>query len=235
MRLHRPSPARRPALDQLGEALDLPVARVDEVEGAPVEVGADHDRRDLQPHGAAREWERERRRLPGAEPGARADLDAAGAEINRRRVPFRPVALVHSQRQRDRGARGAASLGRWPGAGRRPPARAEAPEHLFQALERHGLAEEVERPEREALLSLALRHPSRDHHDRHAQLADRLEPEEVEPAHPGQVDVEEDDVGGLGQQHVERGLGRVHDARLVADLREELLEDLAEVLVILDD
>ena len=58
---------------------------------------------------------------------------------------------------------------------------------------------------------------------------------EVEPAHPGQAHVEEDRVGTLHAQGVERRLGRVRDQGLVPDLVEKLPEDLADRLIVVDN
>jgi hypothetical protein len=58
---------------------------------------------------------------------------------------------------------------------------------------------------------------------------------EVEPAHAGQAHVEEHRVGALSAQGVERRLGRVRDDGLVPDLVEELPEDLADRLIVVDN
>src|SRR5206468_1210121 len=75
----------------------------------------------------------------------------------------------------------------------------------------------------------------RDHENRHVQVANRGVLEEVEAAHSRQAHVQEDRVGPLGAERVERGLRVVRDDRFVADLLEELSEDLADRLIVVDD
>src|SRR2546423_1102746 len=89
------------------------------------------------------------------------------------------------------------------------------------------------RPER--FLDLGFRHVAGDHEDRDVQLAHRLELKKVEPAHPGETDVEQDDVGPLAPEQVERRLGRVHNPRLVAESDKELPQQVANDWIILDD
>src|SRR5438477_511006 len=96
-----------------------------------------------------------------------------------------------------------------------------------QALEGDRLSHDVEAAEPQALLRLALVHPAGDHQSRDAQLANDREIQEIEPAHPGQADVEQDRVRTLRSERVERRFGGVHDEWLVADLAQKLLEDAA--------
>ena len=155
------------------------------------------------------------------------DLDPGRAEIRRRRLPFGSAPLAGPDRERDGRAWRAASLARLrPWASSRG-ARLEAREHLGQAPERDRLSHEVEGAEPQALLRLALVHPAGDHQGRDAQLANDRETQEIEPAHPGQADVEQDRVRTLRPERLERRFGAVHDEWLVADLAQKLLEDAA--------
>jgi len=113
--------------------------------------------------------------------------------------------------------------------------RAEAREQLLETPEGQGLADEVEGAQPERFLGLGFRHVAGDDEDRGAQLAHRRELKEVEPAHPGETDVEQDDVGPLAPEQVERRLGRVHDPRLVAESDKELLQQVTDDWIVLDN
>src|SRR5262249_34263568 len=106
---------------------------------------------------------------------------------------------------------------------------------LVQPVELDGLANEIGRAELEALAGLALVDDPRDGDDRDTERAHRAKLEEVEPAHARQLDVEEDRVEALGPQAGEGGFRRVNDQRMVAELDEELAEDIAEVDLVLDN
>jgi hypothetical protein len=108
-------------------------------------------------------------------------------------------------------------------------------QELVQALERNRLTDEVERAQAQAFARLSLGGDARDGHDRQAGLADGTQLQEIESAHAGQVDVEQDGVRKLALQRAQRRLGAAHDHRLVPYLCEEVAEDLAESVFILDD
>ena len=225
------------ALDDLPQASELLVAGAREIERVAVQVGADEDRHDFHAARAVRERDGEPGGRPGLDHATRTHLDAGGAQIDRGRVPFRTGGLAHPDRKRDGSARGAAPRAvrlqrRAPPRRRR---RAEAREQLLETPEGQGLADEVEGAQPERFLGLSFRHVAGDDEDRRAQLAHCLELKEVEPAHPGETDVEQDDVGPLAPEQVERRLGRVHDPRLVAESDKELLQQVTNDRIVLDD
>ena len=108
-------------------------------------------------------------------------------------------------------------------------------QHLVEPLEGDGLADEVERAEPQALAGLAFGGDPGDGDDGQRGLADRTELQEVETAHAGQVDVEDDRVGALALQGAEGGLRGLHHDRIVPHLREEVPEHFPERSFILDD
>src|SRR4029450_547367 len=108
-------------------------------------------------------------------------------------------------------------------------------QQLVEALERHRLADEVERAQAQAFAGLGLGGDTRDGHDGQTGLADWTQLQEVEAAHAGQVDVEQNGVRRLTLQGAQRGLGAAHHHGVVPYLREEVPEDLAERVFILDD
>ena len=108
-------------------------------------------------------------------------------------------------------------------------------QQLVEALERHRLADEVERAQAQAFASLGLGGDARDGHDGQPGLADGPQLQEIESAHAGQVDVEQDGVRKLALQRAQRSLGAAHDHSVVPYLGEEVAEDLAESVFILDD
>ncbi|MEK7714929.1 MAG: hypothetical protein AAB387_05695, partial [candidate division NC10 bacterium] len=59
--------------------------------------------------------------------------------------------------------------------------------------------------------------------------------EEVEPAHAGQMDVEDDRIRALGMELAQSRLGAAHDEGLMTELEEEIPEDVAEVRLVLYD
>ena len=109
-------------------------------------------------------------------------------------------------------------------------------QELVQALERHRLTDEVERAQAQAFARLESRW-------RTPEMATIGRPasrhgtqlQEIEPAHAGQVDVEQDGVRKLALQRAQRRLGAAHHHRLVPYLCEEVAEYLAERVFILDD
>ena len=84
-------------------------------------------------------------------------------------------------------------------------------------------------------MHLRLGEHARDDDDRDVQAPDALHLQEVGAADAGQPNVEEHDVRPDLAQQSEGGLGRVGEKRLVADLHEVVVEDLAEPLIIFDD
>ena len=237
VRLHVHGLRSRRALDQLAELTAPPIGRVLEGERVAVVVGADEDRRHLELRHAVRERDRERRGAARVVARAvRADLDARRADVDRRRFPLGAALLADANWQHQRRPRRPPPLraGRV-GRAQAPRAGLEARERLFQTLERDRLADEVERARPQALLGLRLGRPAGDHHDRHAHVANGVELQEIEPAHARQADVQEDGVGTRGFDRVERCFSRVRDDRLMADLVEELSEDLAQRWIVVDD
>src|SRR5262249_51794543 len=113
--------------------------------------------------------------------------------------------------------------------------RLETRQRLLEAPEGDRLSHEIEGARPQTLLSLALGRPTRDHENRYAQVANRGVLEEVEAAHSRQAHIKENSVRFLGAKRVEGSLGVVRDDRLVADLLEELSEDLADRLIVVDD
>src|SRR5207245_7519023 len=89
-------------------------------------------------------------------------------------------------------------------------------EDLAEAVERDGLAHEVGRAQAQALARLALGRDARYGDDRHAELAHGAELEEVDTAHAGQVEVEDDRVGALGLAVDGRGFGAAEGESLVS-------------------
>ena len=108
-------------------------------------------------------------------------------------------------------------------------------EHLVETFERHRLADEVERAQPQALAGLGLGGHAGDGDDGQRGLAHGPQLQEVEAAHAGQVDVEDDGVGALTLEGAQRGLGAAHDDRVVSELDEEVTKHLAERFFILDD
>jgi hypothetical protein len=113
--------------------------------------------------------------------------------------------------------------------------RLEESQDLVEAVELDRLAHEVGGAKPQTLACLGFVDHAGDRDDRDAERPDRAELEEVDPAHPRELDVEEDRVGALGLERGERRLGRVDDDGLVTELEEEIAEDLAEVDLVLDN
>jgi hypothetical protein len=225
------------ALDERAELLPLPVGQVDEVERVPVEVGAHEDGGDLDHAAGVLERERQLGDGGGGRVTVEAQLDPARAEVDGRRVPAVAAVLRDAYGQRHARARRRATLGRSAGGGRRRRfgERLEAEQDVAQVLEHDGLVEAVHGAEAQAVACLALREHAGDHHDGNAEPARALQLQEVHAAHVGQAHVEEHHVRGRLAELQERGLRRVGDERLVAELHEVVVEDSAELLVVLDD
>ena len=234
------------APDQLVQLRQALVAVVLEGERVALVVGAHEDRRHLDLRLALRQGDREGRHAGGAARSVASDLDAGGAQVDRRRFPLGAVLLTDPDRQRENGPRRAPPLGlallglllrvlaRALAVARCLGRRLEARERLLQPPQRDGLAHEVEGAGSHGFLGLALGRSSRDHEDGDVQAANGFVLHEVEPAHARQAHVEEDRVGPLRSQGVERRLGRVRDHGLVPDLVEELPEDVADRLIVVD-
>ena len=105
----------------------------------------------------------------------------------------------------------------------------------MQPLERHRLADEVERAEAQALAGLTLGGHAGHGDDRQARLAHGTQLQEVEAAHAGQVDVEDDRVRSIGLQLAERRLRASHEHGLVTELAQEVAKNLAQVGLVFDD
>jgi hypothetical protein len=226
------------APDELAELLESLVAVVLEGERVALVVGTHENRRNLELRVALRQGDRERRDAAGAARAVRAHLDAGGAEVDRGGFPHVAALLADLDRQREHGPRRPPPLGAVLvdlRLARRLRRCLEARQGLLQATERDGLADEIEGARPHGLLRLALGRAPRDDEDRDAQVTDRLELHEVEPAHAGQAHVEEDRIRAFSAECVERRFGRVGDDGLVADLVEELPEDLADCLIVVDD
>jgi len=112
--------------------------------------------------------------------------------------------------------------------------RLEEGQDLVQAVQLDRLAHEVGRAQLQTFARLALVDDAGDRDDRDAEVPDGTELEEVEPAHSGELDIEEDRVRSLGQELGER-LGGVDDDGLVAELEKKIAKDIAEVDLILDN
>ena len=111
----------------------------------------------------------------------------------------------------------------------------EVGQNLPQSLERDRLSDEIERAELEACARLHLGGDARDDHDRHLGVADDWQIQELHAAHAGQADIEEDRVRSRARQRLDRVLGAADDGRLIAELGDEVAEDLGQPLVVLDD
>src|SRR5262245_8752078 len=232
--LHVDGRRARGTADQLAEQPQPLVVAILEMERIAIGVGAHEHRRHDEPGVAVGKRDGQARRAPGVAGAIRLHLDARGAEVDRGRLPLGAVLLANANRQRDDGPRRPPTLARglnlaaW-------VVRLEARQRLLQAPEGDRLSDEIEGAGPQTLLSLALGRSTRDHENRYAQVANRGVLEEVEAAHSRQAYVQEDGVRLLGAERVERGLGVVRDNRLVADLLEELPEDLADRLIVVDD
>ena len=108
-------------------------------------------------------------------------------------------------------------------------------EHGAEAIERDRLVDEIEGTTLEALARLRLGGDARDGDDGHPRLLDRGELEEVEAAHAGQTDVEQDRIRLLAHEFLERVLRGRDGNGLVAEAGEEVAEDVADGLLVLDD
>ena len=97
------------------------------------------------------------------------------------------------------------------------------------------LTQVIDGAQAQAVAGLGLGEHPGDHHDGHAELTRALQLQEVEPAHPGQTDVEQHRARPRAAKHLARYLDRVGDDRLVADLLEVVAEDLTQAWIVLDD
>src|SRR3989449_11223325 len=175
--------------------------------------------------------------MAGPETRPRDDLHPGGAELGARALPGHALLGEQAHREVDGRARrrpaveAALLLALRPRAGEGLDVR----EHRAQAIERDGLADEVEGAALEALARLPLGGDAGDGDDGHPRVADRGELEEVESAHPGQADVEQDRVRLLAHELFERVLRARDGDGLVPEAGDEVAEDVAEGLLVLDD
>ncbi|MEK7387905.1 MAG: hypothetical protein AABZ83_15815 [candidate division NC10 bacterium] len=203
--------------------------QIEEVEHVAVDIGPDQERDGLDALVPARRLERERD--GGTRSGRRSgpDLHGLAAQIDARRLPLGAVLLVDSNGERDARPRRAATLD---GSPRRPLEPFEEP---LELIERNGLREDLDCAELEALLRLTLRRAPGHDDDRDGGLSNHREPEEVEPAHAGQPDVEQDQIGAIPLEPGQGVFGRSDGLGPVAEPEAELSQDRADVWIIFDD
>src|SRR5262249_8535930 len=226
----------RGAANHLADLPQTLVVAILEVERVPVGVGAHEHRRHVELGVAVRKRDRQGRRAPGVAGAFRLPLDPGAAGVDRGRFPLRAVLLVNANRQLDHRSRRPPTLARGLGlAARIVGLRLETRQRLLETPEGDRLSNEIEGAGPQTLLSLAFGRPTRDYENRYAQVANRGVLEEVEAAHSRQAHVQENRVRLLRAERVERRLGVMRDDRLVADLLEELSEDLADRLIVVDD
>src|SRR2546426_12364590 len=157
----------------------------------------------------------------------RTDLDAASAEIDARRLPFAAMRVADSHGQRDPRAgcappvRGAARRGDLAGE----DLRLQGLEDALQVLEGDRLGDDLDRTEPQARLGLELARDAghNDHGD--AGVPNPRALEEVEPVHTGEPEVEQDQVGAVLIEAVERALRGEYQLRFMAELGEKNLQD----------
>ena len=110
----------------------------------------------------------------------------------------------------------------------------EKRQHVGQAVEPDRLAKKVDRPELQRLVGLGLGRDPRDDHDGDAAVAEGAEPEEIEPAHARQAQIEQDHVDRLALDEAQRLLGRERPHGLTAQLPHEVLEGREHAVLVLD-
>src|SRR2546421_7633880 len=227
---------RSEAVDHRAEALNLVGQEIEEPERRSALVHADHERDRVERLPAARRREGDLPRVARPEPSPRHHLHSRGAQLGAGALPRHALLRHETHRELD----GHARLGPPVGAARvllllsRAGEGLDVREHGAEAIERDRLVDEIEGTTLEALARLRLGGDARDGDDGHPRLLDRGELEEVEAAHAGQTDVEQDRIWLLAHEFLERVLrGRDGDG-LVAEAGEEVAEDVADGLLVLD-
>ena len=98
-----------------------------------------------------------------------------------------------------------------------------------QPLEGHGLADEIDGAQAQAFPGLALRGHAGDGHDGQARLAHGTELEEIEAREAGEMDIEDDGVGAVGLQRLQRRFRAPDEQGLVAQLQEKIAKHSPDV------
>src|SRR2546426_8210509 len=228
-------PSRRRS-HQLAQRSGVWYVGASEREGVAVPAHPDQDRDDLDRPPAVGRREDDLRDGVGIERRAEPCLHACHAHLAQAPLVLPAVVLVDSRRDRQPRARRMAPVGtRLALREAAHRVRLEEGQDLVQAVQLDRLAHEVGRGQLQTLSRLAFVDDSRDRDDRNAEVPDGTELEEVESAHSGKLDIEEDRVRSLGQELGERGLGGVNDDGLMAELEKKIAKDIAEVDLILDN
>src|SRR5262245_45042016 len=234
-----PNKARpRLALQAVYERVDpggLVTAKIEEPERRALGVDADDERDDVDRRAAVRRRKLELHRLTGPEALVHARLHTTRRELDRRAIE-RAVRGGDAHAQLHGGARGGAPLDL---ALAEMLARhregLQIGEDLAQTLERDGLPDEVEGAELQAGARFNLRCDAGDDDHRHLGVAHVRETQELDATHARESDVEQDRVRPGGGERLERAFRAANDGGLVAQLADEILEDLGEALVVFHD
>src|SRR5882724_1875173 len=223
------------AIDECVEAVDVVGHEIEEPEGRALGVDADDERQDVDRRAPIRRRELQLGGLARPESAAHAHFHARGRDLRARAVQ-RSVRGGDPHSQLERGARRGSALHRVLGAlfsGQREGS--EVRQDLTQPLERHGLADEVQGAELETRAGLYFGGDARDDDHRHLGVAHDRQAEELDPAHTREPDVEQDGVRSGARQRLEPGFRAPDDDGLIAELGDEVPEDLGQPLVVLDD
>src|SRR5262249_47767310 len=205
-------------------------AKIEEPEGSAFGVDTDDERDDIDRRTAVRRRKLELHRLAGPETLAHAHLHARRRELGARAVE-RALRGGDAHAPPPRGARDRTLADLLA----RHRERLQVGEDLAQTLERDGLLDEVQGAELQAGARFNLRGDARHDDHRHLGVADAREAQELDAAHAREPDVEQDRVGPGGGERLERAFRAADEGRLIAELADEIPEDLGEALVVFDD
>src|SRR3989449_10388538 len=139
------------SLDELAQSPELVVGGADEIERVAAAVGSDEHGADLERPVAVGEREGELGRASRVDRTARPELDADRAEVHGGRLPLGAAVLDDPDGNRDGRAWRPPSLVSVRRGGGPAGVGLEARQDLSQALELHGLRQEVDRAELHAL------------------------------------------------------------------------------------
>src|SRR5689334_24438 len=103
----------------------------------------------------------------------------------------------------------------------------EEHEDVMQSVERDRLADEIQGTQAQALARLALGRDARHGDDGDVGLADGTQLKEIEAAHAGELDIQDDRVRPFGRKLPQRGLGATNEHGLMPELAQKVAENLA--------
>src|SRR4029450_634606 len=223
------------AVDEGVEASGLVGSKIEEPKSRAFGIDADDERDDVDWRAAVWRRKLDLHRLAGPETLFHTHLHTGRRELGARAVE-RALRSGDAHAQLHGGARDGAPLD-LALAGLLPRHRdgLQVGEDLAQTLERDGLPDEVQGAELQAGARFHFRRDARDDDHRDRGAAGGGEGEELDAAHAGEPDVEQDRVGPGGGECLERAFRAADDPGLVAQLADEIPGDLGQALVLLDD